>query len=92
MVPFLTLAIVLYSIDAVLFAFLSYVYAKTALSTKANYPLGLLVFSVLLLVQSAGTALTYYNFSYGLEDASPFMSLMGTMELVGAGVLAKVTL
>jgi hypothetical protein len=90
--PFLTLAVALYLVDAVFFAILSYAYAKTAFSTKAKYPMGLLVFSLLLLIQSAGTALTYYSFSGYLGDASPFMSLMGTMELVGVAVLAKITL
>jgi len=89
---FLTLAVALYLVDAVFFAILSYAYARTALSTRARYPTGLLVFSVLLLIQSAGTALTYYTFSDYLGDASPFMSLMGTMELVGVAILAKITL
>jgi hypothetical protein len=90
--PLLTLAIVLYSVNAVFFAFLSYTYGRTALSTKAKYPLGLLVFSILLLVQCAGTAYTYFAFSYYLGDASPLMSLMAAMELVGVGILARITL
>ena len=92
MTPLLTLAIGLYSVNAIFFAFLAYLYAKTALSTKARYPLGLLVFSVLLLVQCAGTAYTYLTFSSYLGDASPLMSLMAAMELVGVGILARITL
>jgi hypothetical protein len=90
--PLLTLAIALYSINAIFFAFLAFTYGRTALSTKAKYPLGLFVFSVLLLAHSAGTAFTYVSFSDYLDDASPFMSIMAAMELVGVGVLAKITL
>src|SRR2546426_83958 len=52
MTPLLSLAIVLYSINSVLLAVLAYVYGRTALSTRAKYPLGLFVFSTLLLLQS----------------------------------------
>jgi hypothetical protein len=88
----LTLAIVLYSVNAVFFAGLAYIYGRTWLSTRARYPLGLFVFSLLLLVHSAGTAGAYVMFSGYLGDAAPYMSMMAAFELVGVGILAKITL
>ncbi len=92
MTPLLTLAIVLYSLNAVLFGFLAYVYGKTALSTRAKYATGLFIFSLLLLVQSAGTAAAYVSFSSYFDDASPYMSIMGSFEFVGVLALLRITL
>ncbi len=92
MTPLLTLAIALYSANAVLFAFLAYVYGKTAISTRAKYATGLFIFSLLLLAQTAGTAATYLSFSTYLADAAPYMSLMGSVEMVGVLVLLRITL
>jgi len=89
----LTLAIVLYSVNAALFAFLAYVYGKTALSTKAKYPLGLFVFSILLLLHSAGTATAYLLLGpYIGGEAAPYMFLMGSFEFVGVLALLRITL
>lgn len=88
----LTLAIVLYSVNAIFFAFLAFIYGRTALSTHAKYPLGLFVFSVLLLIQCAGTAAAYVSFSDYLSSAAPYWSVMAASELVGVGVLARITL
>lgn len=88
----LGLAVLLYSVDAVLFAILVAVYARTAYSTKAAYATGLLIFAVLLFVQSAGTALTYVSFKDYLSDAAPYMSIMGSVELVGVLALLRITL
>ncbi len=92
MTPLLTLAISLYVVNAVLFGFLAYVYGKTALSTRAKYATGLFVFSLLLLVHSAGTAAAYVSFSSYLDDAAPYMSIMGSFELVGVLALLRITL
>ena len=93
MTPLLTLAIVLYGVNAALFAFLAYAYGKTAVSTRARYPLGLFVFSVLLLLHSAGTAGAYLFLGpYFGEEAVPYMSIMASFELVGAAALVKITL
>ncbi len=89
----LTLAVGLYAVVSVLLAFLAYSYAKTALSTKARYPLGLLVFALLLLVHSAGTALGYTLMSqYISDEAYPFMFGMAGFELVGVAVLLRITI
>ncbi len=93
MTPLLSVAIVLYSINAVLLAMLAYVYGSTALSTRAKYPLGLFLFSVLLLVHSVGTAAAYFFFSpYFGNEAVPFMSMMAPFELVGVAALLKISL
>jgi hypothetical protein len=86
-------AILLSAVDSVLLAVLATVYGKTAIRTRAAYPLGLLIFSVLLLVQSAGTALGYFFASPYLGDqAYPFMSIVGGFELAGLIVLLRITL
>ena len=93
MTPLLTLAVVLYSVDAVLFGYLAYVYGRTALSTRARYPTGLLIFSFLLLLQSAGTAASYVMFGpYLGEEAFPSMFTMATFEFVGVLALLRTTL
>ncbi len=92
MTPLLTLAIVLYTTNAVLFGFLAYVYGKTALSTRAKYPVGLFVFSILLLLHSAGTAAAYFFLGpYFGDEAVPYMSVMGSLELVGVLALLRIT-
>lgn len=89
----LSFAIVVYLVNAALLAILAYVYAKTALSTRARYPLGLLVFSVLLLLQSIGTAAAYFFMApYFGDEAVPSMSIMGSLELVGVLALLGITL
>lgn len=92
MTPLLALAIALYAANAALFGFLAYVYGKTALSTRAKYAAGLFVFSLLLLVQSLGTAVAYVSFSAYLDDAAPYWSIMGSFELVGVLALLRITL
>ena len=89
----LTLAIALYTVNAVLFALLAYVYGRTAFSTRAKYPWGLFIFSVLLLLHSAGTASAYLFLGpYFGEEAVPYMSLMGSFEFVGVLALLRITL
>lgn len=93
MIPLLTFAILLYAVNAVLFGFLAYVYGKTALSTRAKYPIGLFVFSILLLLHSAGTAAAYFFLGpYFGDEAVPYMSIMGSFELVGVLALLRITL
>jgi len=89
----LSLAVVLYGVNGALFAFLAYVYGKTALSTRAKYPTGLFVFSLLLLAHSIGTAAAYlFMGQYFGDEAVPFMALMGTFELFGVIALLRITL
>jgi hypothetical protein len=91
--PLLSFAIVLYALISLILAFLAYTYARTFLSTRARYPLGLLIFSLLLLVQSTGTALGYASFAPFIGDrAYPFMAAMGVAELVGVVSLLRITL
>ena len=89
----LTAAVTMYLVDAVLFGSLAYLYGRTALSTRAKYPLGLFVFSVLLLLQSAGTAASYVIFGgYIGDDVVPSMVTMATFEFVGILALLRITL
>jgi hypothetical protein len=91
--PLLTLAVVLYCVNAVLFGFLAYVYGKTAISTKARYPAGLFVFAILLLVQTAGTAAAYvFLGEYFGHEAFPAMSMMAAVEFAGVLALLRITL
>ena len=93
MTPLLGLAIVIYCVNAVLFGALAYFYGRTALSTRARYPLGLFVFALLLLLHSAGTAGAYLFLGpYFGDEAVPFMSIMGGIELVGVSALLRITL
>ncbi|HKT22730.1 MAG TPA: hypothetical protein VJR06_09010 [Nitrososphaerales archaeon] len=87
-----TVAVVMYLVDAALFGSLAYIYGRTALSTRAKYPLGLFVFSLLLLLQSAGTAASYVIFGgYIGDDVVPSMVTMATLELVGILALLRIT-
>ena len=87
------LAIVLYTINAVLFAALALIYGRTAVSTRAKYAVGLCIFATLLLVHSAGTSLAYLLLgSYFGDEAVPFMAAMGGVELVGVSALVKITI
>jgi hypothetical protein len=89
----LALAILIYSVNAILFGTLAFLYGRTVLSTQARYPLGLLIFSLLLTFHSAGTAAAYlFLGSYFGWEAVPFMSLMGGAELVGVAALLRITL
>jgi len=89
----LTLAIVLYAANSVLLVVLASVYGKTALSTRAKYPIGLFIFSILLLLQSAGTAAAYLFLSpYFGEEAVPYMSTMALFELAGVAALLRISL
>ena len=89
----LTLAIVLYSASAALLGVLAFVYGRTALATRAKYPTGLLVFAILLLFQTLGTAGAYlFLSSYFLDEAVPAMALMAFFELVGVLALLRITL
>ena len=83
----------MYAVNAVLFSFLVYIYGRTAFSTRARYPLGLFVFSTLLLLHSAGTAAAYlFLVPYFGEEAVPYMSIMGSFEFIGVLALLRITL
>ena len=89
----LSLAILIYGVDAVFFGLLAYVYGRTAISTRAGYALGLFIFSILLLAQDIGTAAAYlFLGQYFGDEALPFMAVMGSFELVAVLTLLRVTL
>ncbi len=87
------IAIGIYLVDGVLFASLAYVYGRTAISTRASYPIGLFIFSLLLIFQSLGTAFAYGTFpGYFGDEVQPMMAVMAVFELAGAAALVRVTL
>ncbi len=87
------IAIVLYAVNVALLAALAIVYGRTAYHTRATYPVALLIFALLLLVQSAGTAMGYYDNARFLDAGSyAFMPVMGLFELAGIAALLKTTL
>jgi hypothetical protein len=91
--PLLDLSIILYAVNAFLLTGLAYVYGRTAISTRASYPLGLFIFALLLLIHSAGTAAAYFFLGpYFGDEAVPFMSIMAGVELVGLTALLRITL
>jgi hypothetical protein len=93
MLDLLNLATGLYVVDGALFSVLAYIYGRTTLSTRARYPLGLLIFSLLLVFQTLGTAWAYLSFpGYILGEVHPLMAIMAAFEFVGAAVLLKTTL
>ena len=92
MTTLLDASALVYGVNAVFFGSLAYVYGRTAYSTRARYPIGLFIFSVVLLLQSAGTALAYVFLSpYFGDEAVPYMLVMGTFELAGVLALLKIT-
>jgi hypothetical protein len=89
----LALSVALYVVNASFLAILASVYGRTALSTRAKYPLGLFVFSLLLFVHSAGTAAAYFFLGgYFDPEVAPYMSVMGSFELVGILALLRITI
>lgn len=93
MSPFLDLAIVLLGLNSAILIFLLYIYGKIALRTKASYSIGLFVFALLMLLQSAGTAVGYFVMApYFGDEALPLMSVVASFELMGLAVLIKITL
>ena len=87
------LAVTLSIINSVLLVVLAAVYGRTAVRTRAAYPLGLFLFSLLLLVQNAGTAFGYMANSSVIGDSFyPFMSIVGGFELAGLLALLRITL
>lgn len=89
----LDLAIILYSVNSVLLGALAYIYGKTALRSKASYPLGLFIFALMLLLHSSGTAIGYFAMApYFGAEAQPLMSFVAALELGGVISLLRVTL
>lgn len=93
MTPLLSASVIVYVINAIILSVLAYIYARTAVRSRAAYPASLLVFSILLLVHSAGTAAVYTTMaSYFGDDPQPFMLETGIAEMLGLLFLLKITL
>jgi hypothetical protein len=72
---------------------LIYLYSKIAAKTRATYPVGLAIFAGLLLLQNLLTVFAYVTMAplFG-EDALPYLSGIGVLELGGLVVLLRLTL
>jgi len=72
---------------------LMYVYSRIAVRTKAAFSFGLLLFAGLLLLHNLLTVFAYVAMAplFG-EDALPYLSGIGALELGGLLVLLKLTI
>ena len=86
-------AILFSGLNAVLLAALLYFYVRIALSSRAAHSIGLAVFAILLLANSALTAFSYASMSpfFGSE-ALPYLSAISVLEFFALVVLLKITL
>lgn len=86
-------AVLFAGVNSVLLVVMSFVYGRTALRTRAAYPVGLLIFCLLLLMQSLGTAVGYLmNAAFLGDEAYPFMSIVGGFELASLLALLRITI
>ena len=88
----MTLAVVFASLDSVVLLALLYLYSKIAWRSRALYPVGLIVFAALLLVQNLLTAYSYTSMTpfFG-ESVVPYLLAISILEFGGLLALAKVT-
>ena len=91
--PMMQMAIVLSVVNSLILLLLVYVYTKMASRTRATYSYGLLIFALLLLLQSVATAIGYTTqAAYFADEALPLMYILQGFELGGLLVLARITL
>ena len=87
------LAIVFASLNVVVLVGLVYLYARIALQGKALYPVGLIIFAALLLLQNALTAFSYFSMTpFYAEGITPYLLAISLLEFGGLLALVKVTL
>ncbi len=79
--------------NSILLVALLFLYAKIVLKTRAMYATGLLVFALFLLAQNLLAVFSYITMEpfFG-EEALPFLSGIGALELISLVVLLRVTL
>jgi hypothetical protein len=88
----LELTVMLAIINSILLVILVSVYGRTTIRTRAIYPAGFLVFSVLMLIQRALNALGYsLNPSSIGDEAYPSTSIVGILELGGLPTHPRIT-
>jgi hypothetical protein len=87
------LAVVFASLNGAVLVGLLYLYLRITWRTKAVYPVGLMLFASLLLVQNLVTAYSYLSMTpfFG-EAVVPFLFAISVLEFGGLLALARVTL
>lgn len=87
------LAIGFSSLNVIVLAGLLYLYARIAWRSRALYPLGLLFFASLLLLQNLVTAYSYVAMtSFFGESLLPYLLAISVLEFGGLIALTRVTL
>ena len=87
------LAIVFSSLNVIVLVGLLYLYARITWRSKAVYPVGLLIFASLLLLQNLVTAFSFIEMtSFFGEALLPFLLAISVLEFGGLLALTKVTL
>ena len=87
------LAIVFSGLNIIILLGLSYLYVRVIWRSKAAYPVGLLIFSSLLLSQNFVTTYSYLSMTpfFG-ESVLPYLFAISFLEFGGLIALARVTL
>jgi hypothetical protein len=86
-------AVVFSSLNVVILTGLLYLYARITWRSRALYPIGLLLFATLLLLQNLVTAYSYLAMTpfFG-ESLLPYLLGISVLEFGGLLALTKVTL
>ena len=86
--------IVLSAVSVIVLSGLLLVYAKSFRSIKSTFSVGLVLFSVLFLVQNIAAMALYMSMAqsgkYGLDMAMPMLAINAS-QLVGFGVLFRIS-
>ena len=87
------LAIAFSSLNVIVLAGLLYLYARITWRSKALYPIGLLFFASLLLLQNLVTAYSYVAMTpfFG-ESLLPYLLAISVLEFGGLVALTRITL
>lgn len=87
------LAIVFSSLNVVVLIALVYIYARIGWRSKALYPVGLVVFASLLLLQNAVTAYSYTEMTPFFGEALlPYLFAVSILEFGGLLALVRVSI
>lgn len=87
------LAVAFSSLNVIVLAGLLYLYARITWRSKALYPIGLLFFASLLLLQNLVTAYSYVAMTpfFG-ESLLPYLLAVSVLEFGGLVALTRITL
>ncbi len=86
------LAIAFAVLNVAVLGWLLYAYTRIGLRTRAIYPLGLVIFAALLLLQNAVTAYSYIEMTplFG-ESLLPYLFAVSVLEFGGLVVLVRIS-